>query len=108
MARKNLEPIVNMIFTGLQCYPTEVWDRSMTDIDQLGENKWDSIKDLRKVWQRFPHWNPSSTIVFDDSPSKLKFQPHNVRKIEKFEYLPQEYHKFFTGSTKKNIQFSPL
>jgi hypothetical protein len=47
------------------------------------------IKDLRQVWNnpelRDRGWNQHNTIVIDDSPSKLSYQPKNLVVVSSFD-----------------------
>ncbi len=43
-----------------------------------------TIKDLTRVWKRFPLWNKSNTIMIDDSADKLQEQPDNLIQVTEF------------------------
>lgn len=44
-----------------------------------------TIKDLRRVWSSFPHYDRRNTTVLDDSEEKLALQPHCLLPIPTFE-----------------------
>lgn len=66
----NAIPLVNMVFEG-RPKPLFVWHREQCDkVERFGD-KYATIKDLRKVWETYPDFGPSNTLIIDDSPSKL-------------------------------------
>lgn len=45
---------------------------------------YNSIKDLKRVWQAFPQYNASNTWAIDDTQSKYRHQPENLILLKEF------------------------
>lgn len=76
--------------------PQTVWDRSHLGLAPADYNSnVETVKDLEKVWEKLPNFNPTNTIVLDDSASKLALQPYNLIKMSTFDY--EEFMKSNTG-----------
>lgn len=43
-----------------------------------------TIKDLQRVWDRFPEWNEGNTVMVDDSEDKLRRQPGNLLLVPEY------------------------
>lgn len=43
-----------------------------------------TIKNLDRIWEKFPQWNAQNTWIIDDSPEKLDKQPENLIPIKTF------------------------
>ncbi|KAI9344117.1 HAD-like domain-containing protein, partial [Pilaira anomala] len=76
--------------------PQIVWDRSHLGLAPADFNSnVETVKDLEKVWKKLSDFNPTNTIVLDDSASKLALQPYNLIKMSTFDY--QDFMKSATG-----------
>ena len=45
---------------------------------------YNSIKDLKSVWEAFPQYNASNTWAIDDTQSKYRRQPENLILLKEF------------------------
>ncbi|KAJ3127903.1 hypothetical protein HK098_005544 [Nowakowskiella sp. JEL0407] len=63
------------------------WTRKQCTFLQTTEKvkKRPIAKNLFKVWQKFEEWNETNTVLIDDSPEKLVYQPNNHILIPKFD-----------------------
>ena len=74
----NAKAIVDEVFRGIPlefCY-------SRNECIELSDYK--TIKELKKVWENFPEWNASNTIIVDDSADKLKGYDENIIQVTEF------------------------
>ena len=60
-----------------------VWDQ--TDSTPLIEGSDEWVKDLRKVWERFPQYDSKTTVLVDDSPTKAGLYPNNLIQITTYQ-----------------------
>jgi hypothetical protein len=77
---KNTTPIARELFDGLGYRPLFVYNRSHC----THAERFDTIKDLERVWDRYPCWGPDNTICLDDSPDKLRLQPECLMLVKSF------------------------
>lgn len=78
-----------------QCIPEKVkdkilslWCRDDSEIDDEQPNIKNGIniavvKDLQRVWNKFPEYNETNTVIFDDSPVKIRRNKDNAYLVPK-------------------------
>lgn len=77
---QNAKAIVEHIFKDVPlefCY-------SRDECDELSGPGFKTIKNLNKVWDRFPKWNQSNTFIIDDSSEKLVGFEKNLLCVPEF------------------------
>lgn len=69
------------------------WDRTNFGLSKADySRKVTTIKDLDKVWSYFKgEYDPTNTIMLDDSPIKAQLQPYNCVHPTEFEHLSQAF-----------------
>ncbi len=80
-ARDNARAVVDRVFYGVPlefCFSRE-------ECDELPGPGYRTVKDLRRVWDRFPRWNSKNTVILDDSEEKLALQPDNLIRVPRYE-----------------------
>ncbi|KAL7316772.1 hypothetical protein PS15m_003220 [Mucor circinelloides] len=75
-----------------------VWCRSQLELTQQEFNSnTDTVKDLNIVWKHFSNeYNARNTIVLDDTPTKLAYQPYNLIHIRTF--CHEDIHEGYTDN----------
>ncbi|KAG2193964.1 hypothetical protein INT46_011306 [Mucor plumbeus] len=65
-----------------------VWNRNHFELDRNQfYGKTETIKDLNKVWHHFSNqYGAKSTIILDDTDSKLVYQPYNLIHVKTFDF----------------------
>lgn len=96
--RPGLEELLEMLFSSGHDFRVATWSfsggvKANAHLVELAFGKWTEQlcfqwtreqcasprkpkKDLNAIWKEFPSWNPSRTIIFDDSPSKMTHMDH--------------------------------
>jgi hypothetical protein len=69
-----------------------LFDRRYNKKDPTGENDWDTMRDLPRVWQELVErgtpkncFGPHNTIMLDDTWRKMRAHPNNVIVIPEYE-----------------------
>ena len=65
-------------------------DRSFQKHDSQGKDKWDTMRDMEKVWAHLPRvcgWvhGETDTVFVDDSPRKMREHPENALIVPTFD-----------------------
>lgn len=61
-----------------------VLDRRMTKPDPRGENEWDTVRDMSKVWAAHRGYGPERTILLDNEARKFQDTPRNGIVVPEF------------------------
>ena len=61
----------------------QLYDRTYQKHDPSGKNKWDTMRDLEKVWKEEMtnngyRFGPDNTLMIDDTKEKMREHPNNV------------------------------
>lgn len=87
-ARVNSVSYMCKVFGNYQSQLIMMWHRSHFDLDQTSfYSNAKTYKQLEKIWSLKPEFNATNTIVLDDSPYKLKYQPHNLVHMSTFDHV---------------------
>ncbi|KAJ8602557.1 hypothetical protein CTAYLR_008353 [Chrysophaeum taylorii] len=66
----------------------ELYEREFNKVDPLGENHWDTMRDLEKIWGTLGKagagFDATNTIVVEDTERKMREHPHNVIVVPSF------------------------
>lgn len=79
-ARDNARAVVDHVF----CEVPLEFCFSREECDELPGPGYRTVKDLRRVWDRFPRWNAENTVILDDSEEKLALQPDNLIRVPRY------------------------
>ena len=82
----------------------EILDRDMNKMDPDGEEEWDTIRDMTKIWRAMPEFNASSTILLDNEARKFKETPRNGIVVP--EFGPAEVQTRRSGTLTQVLQVS--
>lgn len=61
-----------------------VLDREMNKPDPAGINEWDTVRDMKKVWNRLPGYGPERTLLLDNEARKFQDAPENGIVVPEF------------------------
>ncbi|KAJ9089028.1 hypothetical protein DSO57_1016968 [Entomophthora muscae] len=99
-ARKvNVDSMVSKAFRENQSQLLECWDRSKCELNGRFSDKCDSFKDLSKLWASLDRryssligykFGEHNTVIIDDSPTKIKYQPSNQIRIAEYAKVDPE------------------
>jgi len=90
--RENVNLMINHAFKEHQKRILLSWSREQCDLSGQFHKKCDTVKDMRNLWSRLRRnsdsfgtvFSASNTIVLDDSPKKIKFQPGNQILVKEY------------------------
>ena len=91
----NTKAMVDAIFQGKPKLEF-VLDRKYCTLDsRSGARSYDTIKDLRKIWESREHnphdtWGARNTVILDDTPSKTAYNIYNAVHIPSFSMSRQD------------------
>lgn len=73
MRMSSAQPAVDLL-----CRGATIFDREFNQHDPSGDNPWDTMRDLNKVWQHVDGFDDTNTIVIEDTMRKMRDHPRNV------------------------------
>jgi len=86
MKKKSASPLADQLMPRGQ--KAHLLDQSFNKRDELGENSWSMMRDLPRVWASREHpsfgHSEKTTIMIDDSMSKMREYPDNVVILKEF------------------------
>ncbi|KAI8080218.1 HAD-like domain-containing protein [Gilbertella persicaria] len=70
-----------------------IWDRTSFELSEVDYGrKVVTVKDLDKVWKHFNYkYDPTNTILIDDSPVKAQLQPYNCIHPSEFKHTSKSF-----------------
>ncbi|KAK9766745.1 hypothetical protein K7432_003972 [Basidiobolus ranarum] len=81
----NVNRMVLHVFQQRHSLLINAWNRTHLRLSQSNYyRKVKVVKDLSWVWEKYPHWNSTNTILIDDSEHKGQLQPHNHICLREF------------------------
>ncbi|ORX94897.1 HAD-like protein [Basidiobolus meristosporus CBS 931.73] len=81
----NVDRMVVHVFEQRHSQLFDIWNRTHLRLSREAyKKKVDVIKDLSWVWERYPQWNGTNTILIDDTPFKGQLQPFNHICLSEF------------------------
>ena len=84
MLETNAKPAIsNLAGRGWEKDGVQLYARDYQKHDPNGKNKWDTMRDLDKIWKEEMtnhgyKFGPHNTVMIDDTPEKMREHPHNV------------------------------
>lgn len=97
--RENVDSMVDKAFRKNQSLLLERWNRSYCELKGGFAQNCDTFKDLRKLWGNINNryatslgfrFGESNTVIIDDSPTKIKYQPANQIMIGEYDSINPE------------------
>lgn len=85
MAKHNIEAAMNALLDHKSQHAiTKILDQTMCKKDPDGDEAWDTIRDMDKVWKAMPKYGPANTILLDNEARKFKEHPRNGIIVPEF------------------------
>lgn len=81
--RHNITTFLMAMDPNWKSYITYIYDRDFTKPDPNGENKWDTIRDMDKIWTISRH-SELDTVLLDNEPRKVQEVVDNAIIVPEF------------------------